>query len=235
MRHALVALLLAVPAAAQNRAAEIDFENALHEAQEAAKEATRKRAVIERTLVAMNDGPEAGGSVVSYLRERGIEVMPAIQAEASSTMVLGDGRTVIRLSAALPEYPRVYAPLIAKEAAAMMTADMPECAERSYMRRAIAARVWVELGGEFAKLPVIEGLTGDRVPAVSDVIAPWGDAGGAQMALYKIGEAEKLKSLPELTDETTDPAVKAKLEAANSRFVAFLLDERLARRAAGLR
>jgi len=52
---------------------------------------------------------------------------------------------------------------------------------------------------------------------------------------YRIGEAEKLPSLPDMTDATTDSAVKAKLDAANARFVAFLIDEKPARRAAGLR
>ncbi|UPT73272.1 MAG: hypothetical protein M0D55_15485 [Elusimicrobiota bacterium] len=234
MKYALAVLLLSVPALAQNRAAEIDFENALHEAQEAAKVATEKRAAIERTLVAMNDGIEAGGVVVSYLRDHGIEVVPAVQPEAVKTVVVA-GKKVIRLSVDLPAYPRVYGPLIAKEVASMIYADMPACSERSYMRRAVAARVWTELGGEFSKLPVVEPLTGDRVAAVSDEIAPWGDANGAEMALYKIGEAEKLQSIPELQDAAKDAAAKAALDAANARFVAFLIDEKLARRAAGLR
>lgn len=234
MRYALAALLLASPAVAQNRAAEIDFENALHEAQEAAKTATAKRAAIERTLVAMNDGVEAGGVVVAYLRDKGISVVPAVQPEAVK-VVLSAGKPEIRLSVDLPAYPRVYGPLIAKEVAAMMYADMPACAERSYMRRAVAARVWVELGGEFSKLPVIEGLTGDKVSAVSDEIAVWGDKNGAEMALYRVGEAEKLQSIPELQDSAKDAAAKAKLDAANARFVAFLIDERPARQAAGLR
>lgn len=231
---ALAALLLAVPAVAQNRAAEIDFQNALEDAQAAAKSSTAKQAAIERALVAMNDGPEAGGAVVAYIRAHGVSVRPATQAEAVKTVVK-DGKTVITLSDALPSFPRVYAPLIAKEVAALMYADMPACAERSYMRRAVAARVWTELGGEPAKLPVIEGTTGDRVAAVSDEIAPWADKNGAEMALYKIGELEKLSSIPDLTDAAKDPAVKAKLDAANAKFVAFLIDEKPARQAAGLR
>jgi hypothetical protein len=229
---ALAALLLAVPAAAQNRAAEIDFENALHDSQLA--KSAQDRAAISRTLVAMNDGPEAGGKIVSYLRERGIEVSVKEQNEDSKTVV-EKGRTSITLSAALPAYPRVYGALIAKEAAALMLADMPACAERSYMRRATAGRVWTELGGEPSKLPVVEAITGDKVPAISDEISLWADKGGAEMALYKIGEAEKLQSLPELTDAAKDAAAKAKLDAANARFVAFLIDEKPARQAAGLR
>jgi len=229
---ALAALLLAVPAAAQNRAAEIDFENALHDSQ--LSKTAQDRAAVSRTLVAMNDGPEAAGKVVSYLRERGIEVSVKEQNEASKTVV-EKGRVSITLSAALPAYPRVYGALIAKEAAALMLADMPACAERSYMRRATAGRVWTELGGEPSKLPVVEAITGDKVPAISDEISLWADKGGAEMALYKIGEAEKLQSLPEMTDAVKDPAAKAKLDAANARFVAFLIDEKPARAAAGLR
>jgi len=233
LKHAaLAALLLAVPAVAQNRAAEIDFENALREHD--LTRSAQSRAAVERTLVAMNDGPEAGGKVVAYLRERGIEVTVKTQAEAAKTVV-SNGGTSITLSDALPAYPRVYGALIAKEAAALMLADMPACAERAYMRRAIAGRVWTELGGEPSKLPVIEPLTGDKVAAVSDEISLWADQGGAEMALYKIGAAERLAALPDLIDAEKNAAAKAKLDAANARFVAFLIDERFARQAAGLR
>ena len=231
---ALAALLFAAPAVAQDRAAEIDFQNALEDAQRAAKASTEKQAAIERALVAMNDGPEAGGAVVAYLRDKGISVKAAKQDAAVKSAVV-NGKTVITLSDALPAYPRVYAPLIAKEIATLMFADMPACAERSYMRRAVAARVWIELGGEPSKLPIVEPLTGDKVAAVSDEIAPWADKNGAEMALYKIGEAEKLKSIPDLLDSAKDAAEKAKLDAANGRFVAFLHDEKLTRQAAGLR
>ena len=234
MKFAALALLLAVPALAQDRAAEIDFQNSVEEAQRAAKLATEKQAAIERALVAMNDGPEAGGLVVTYLRDHDITVKAATQSEASKTAVKS-GKTTITLSDSIPAYPRVYAPLIAKEIAALMFADMPACSERSYMRRAVAARVWTELGGEPAKLPVIEGTTGEKVAAVSDEIAVWADKSGAEMALYKIGQAEKLSSIPELSDKAKSPAELAKLDAANARFVAFLIDEKLARQAAGLR
>lgn len=229
---ALAALLLAAPAAAQNRAAEIDFENSLRDSDLAGS--AQSRAAVQRAIVAMNDGPEAGGKVVSYIHENGINVIVRSQAEASK-FVIERGRKTILLAEALPNTPRVYGALIAKEIAALMLADMPACAERSYMRRAISGRVWAELGGEPSKLPVVEPLTGDKVAAISDEISLWADKGGAEMALYKIGEAEKLASLPDMTDAAKDPAVKAKLDAANARFVAFLIDEKPARQAAGLR
>ena len=224
---AIAALLIAVPAVALELAPEILFDSQL------AKPA-QNRAAIERTRVAMNDGPEAGGKVVAWIREHDVEVTVKTQAEASKTVV-ANGRTSIILSDAVPAYPRVYGALIAKETAALMLADMPICAERSYMRRATAGRVWTELGGEPAKLPVIEPLTGAQVPAINDEISLWADKNGPEMSLYKIGEAEKLSSLPELTEVAKDAAVKAKLDAANARFVSFLIDERFARQAAGLR
>jgi hypothetical protein len=226
---ALAALLLAVPAAAQDRAAEIDFENALRDSK---LKSVQDRAAVERTIVAMNDGVEAGEKIVSYMREHGIEVSVASQKEASKTTV-ENGKTRITLSDALPAYPRVYGPLIAKEIAALMFADMPACAERSYMRRATAGRVWTELGGEPSKLPVVEPLSGDKVSAVTDEISVW-TANGAEMALYKIGEAEKLGSIPEL-EQAAGKQELIKLGEANARFVAFLIDEKPARKAAGLR
>lgn len=232
MKYAILALILAVPAAAQDRAAEIDWDNHLQdlESRKAARSVERAKSIaaIERTLVAMNDGPEAAGRVVAYLNDKGVEVKLGsdVQTEAVSVTVRG-ARKTIWLSPSLPAYPRVYGPLIAKEAAAMMYADMPACAERSYMIRGTAGRVWIELGGEPSNLPVIEGLKGLAVPAVSEAMGAWA-TDAAQMALYKIGQAE---SLPELYELKESPAV----EAANKAFVIFLLDEREIRNANGLR
>lgn len=234
MKYAALALLLAMPVAAQDRAAEIDFQNTLADGQRTASAATEKTAAIGRTLVAMGDGPEAAGRVVEFLRDRGIEVKIASQAEASKTVV-ANGQTSIVLSDALPAYPRVYAPLIAKEIGALMYADMPACAERSYMRRALAARVWVELGGEPANLPVIEGTKGIQVASVSEEISIWADPSGVEMALYRIGQSEGLANLPDLAQKAADATEKSRLDAANTSFVAFVLDERFARQAAGLR
>lgn len=231
MKHAILALILSVPAAAQDRAAEIDFENQLQEmesAQAKAVERAKAIAAIERTIVAMNDGPEAGGRVVAYMNDKGIEVKLGsdVQTEAVSVTVR-EGKTTLWLNPSLPAYPRVYGPLIAKAIAAKMYADMPACAERSYMVRGTAGRVWLELGGEPSKLPVIEGLKGLAVPAVSEAMGAWA-TDAAQMALYKIGQAENLPELYELGESPAN-------EAANKRFVIFLLDERDARNASGLR
>lgn len=232
MKYAILALILAVPAAAQDRAAEIDFENHLQdlESKNASKAVERAKSIaaIERTLVAMNDGPEGSGRVVAYLSDKSIEVKLGsdVQTEPVSVTVRS-GKTTIWLAPSLPAYPRVFGPLIAKEVAALMYADMPACAERSYMVRGTAGRVWIELGGEPGKLPVIEGLKNLAVPAVSEAMGAWA-TDAAQMALYKIGQAENLPELYELKDS---PAV----EAANKRFVIFLLDERDLRNANGLR
>lgn len=224
-------VLLAVPAAAQNRAAEIDFQNALEDARRENSIRSPQVAAVERTLTAMNDGVGAGEAVVAFIRERGVRVVVARQPEA----VKNDGG-VISLSDALPAYPRVYGPLIASEVAKLMFAGMPACAERAYMRRATAGRVWLELGGEPGKLPVVEPLTGATVPAIVEEIGSWASHDGAQMTLYKAGQAENLPELPELIDAArADAKAYAALAAANSRFVAFLLDERPVRQSAGLR
>ncbi|MEQ1918197.1 MAG: hypothetical protein ABL955_03285 [Elusimicrobiota bacterium] len=232
MKYAILALILAVPAVAQDRAAEIEWDNHVQEleSKKIAQLAERAKSIaaIERTLVAMNDGPEAGGLVVAYMNDKGIEVKLGSDVQTDPVSVTNRaGKAIIWLNPSLPAYPRVYGPLIAKEIAALMYADMPACAERSYMVRGTAGRVWIELGGEPSNLPVIEGLTGAKVPAVSEAMGAWA-TDAAQMALYKIGQAEYLPELYELKDA---PAV----EAANKRFVIFLLDEREIRQANGLR
>ena len=232
MKYAILALILAVPAVAQDRAAEIEWDNHVQEleSKKIAQLAERAKSIaaIERTLVAMNDGPEAGGLVVAYMNDKGIEVKLGSDVQTDPVSVTNRaGKAILWLNPSLPAYPRVYGPLIAKEIAALMYADMPACAERSYMVRGTAGRVWIELGGEPSNLPVIEGLTGAKVPAVSEAMGAWA-TDAAQMALYKIGQAENLPELYELKDA---PAV----EAANKRFVIFLLDEREIRQANGLR
>ncbi len=232
LKYAILALILTVPAFAQDRAAEIDWQNHLQdlEAGKAAQSVARAKSIaaIERTLVAMNDGPEAGGRVVTYMNEKGIEIKLGSDVQTAPVSVtVRAGKTILWLNPSLPAFPRVYGPLIAKEIATRMYADMPACAERAYMVRGTAGRVWIELGGEPSKLPVIEGLNGLKVPSVSEAMGAWA-TDGAQMALYKIGQAENLPELYELKDA---PAV----EASNKRFVIFLLDEREIRQANGLR
>ena len=232
MKYAILALILAVPAVAQDRAAEIDWENHLQDLESKKMSQTVERAksiaAIERTIVAMNDGPEAGGRVVAYMNDKGIEVKLGSDVQTDPVSVTNRaGKAIIWLNPSLPAYPRVYGPLIAKEIATLMYPDMPACAERAYMVRGTAGRVWIELGGEPSNLPVIEGLKGLQVPAVSEAMGAWA-TDGAQMALYKIGQAENLPELYEMKNA-------AAVEASNKRFVLFLLDERLIRQANGLR
>ncbi|MFI5347564.1 MAG: hypothetical protein ACHQ51_14410 [Elusimicrobiota bacterium] len=210
MKIIFAALLLAVslPAFAQNRAAEIDFSNAR-------ADMARARA-LQSALTAMNDGPEAGGAVSRLLDEQGITVEFAAQPEAAVTVTAG-GKTTIRLSDTLPAHPRVYAPLIAAEAAKRMFSGMPACAERSYMRAATAARVFAELGGDFKSLPVVDGDNADAVKA-----SVWAWTTDAQTALEAAGRKD---GVPYLADVAA-PGDAEKL------FVSFLMNESDARRAA---
>lgn len=229
MKNALLALLLAVPAAAQNRAAEIDFQNQLEEMRAAAKAATERSKTVAQTVADMRREP-AGTLVTDQMDSEGITVVSRKQPEASK-LVVENGRKLVVLSDALPVSKLVFGALFAKEVAATIFADMPACSERSYMRRGVAARVWIELGGKVKDLPIVDAATAELVSAVSDEIAPWADKNGAEMALYKIGMLDNLKSIPELEGETKDKAELAKLEAANKRFTSFLWDEREMRKA----
>lgn len=224
MKILLAAALLsaALPAFAQNRAAEIDFDNA-----RAARAASDRSRALQTALVAMNDGPEAGGAVMRLIEEKKISVELATQPEAAKT-VTDAGRVVIRLSDALPAHPRVYAPLVAAEAAKLMLADMPASAERSYMRGAIAARAFAELGGSFKSLPVVDG---DRADAVKDAVAAW--TADAQTALNEAGRADGVPLLADI--KPADAKAAADVSAADRRFIAFLLEERDARREAAAR
>lgn len=229
-----VVLALAAPAGAQEyrqeqaKAAEdayraLQVQQAQFRSSEAANYGPR---VLDATLTAMNDGPEAGGRVMRLLDEKKIDVYLAPQDETVKRGVV-NGRTAILLSDKLPAHPRVYAPLIAAEVAKLMFEDMPACAERSYMRGATAARVFAELGGDFKALPLVDG---DRADAVKAAVAAWSQ--GAESALDAAGQADGVESIPDLEAGNKDPKTAAALEAANSRFTAFLMDESAARREA---
>ncbi|MBI3553112.1 MAG: hypothetical protein HY077_11410 [Elusimicrobia bacterium] len=195
-------------------------------ARRAAETAKIRSYALDAALTAMNDGVEAGGRVVASLGERKLDVFFATQAEAVTTGAV-NGRPAILLSDALPPHPRVYAALIASEAAKGMYAGMPACAERAYMRSATAARVFAELGGDFKSLPVVDG---DKADAVAAAVSAWKD--DAQTALERAGRAEGVPELPELQEKASDPKTAAALDAANRAFTAFLLDEREARASA---
>jgi hypothetical protein len=232
-----VVLALAAPVSAQEyrqqqaQAAGAAYQNL--QAQSAAMRAgAASRAngrALDATLVAMNDGVEAGGRVTRYLDEKKIDVLLATQAEPVKRGVV-NGREAILLSDALPAHPRVYAPLIALEAAKGIYTDMPACGERSYMIMATAARAFAELGGEFKALPTIDG---DKVDSVKDAIYLW--TFGAETALDELARRDGVPTLPDLQAQTKDPKAAATLNVENSRFTSFLLDERDARREALLR
>jgi hypothetical protein len=234
---AVLAVVVAAPAGAQEyrqaqaRAAEEAYERlrTLAADQHGADHSKARSRTLEAALTAMNDGPEAGGRVMQLLQEKKIDVYFATQKEPVTRGVV-NGRDAILLSDALPAHARVYAPLIAAEAAKRMYADMPDCAEREYMRGATAARVFAELGGDFKALPVVDG---DRADAVKDAVSAW--TSGAEAALEAASDGGKRPTIPDLQSKTSDPKAAAALEAANARYTAFLLDESGARREAATR
>jgi hypothetical protein len=224
----IFAALALAAAAALPVSAQLAYPDGLGaQARAAADKSKARTRALDAALVAMNDGPEAGGLVLRALDEAKIGVSFATQDAAVATGVV-NGKPAILLSDALPAHPRVYAPLIAAEAAKGLFSDMPACAEREYMRAAIAARVFAELGGDFKSLPVVDG---DRVPAVRDAVAAWTQ--DAQTALETISKATGLLRIPDLQSAARDAKQTAELDAANKSFVSFLIDERDARRAAG--
>src|SRR4051794_35055871 len=92
---AVVLALTAAPAGAQVEAyqtarAAVDTARASQSAQASGR-------ALDATLVAMNDGVEAGGRVISYLNDHKIDVRLATQAEAVKTVVAG-GKTAILIS-----------------------------------------------------------------------------------------------------------------------------------------
>ena len=201
---------------------------------------------LHRTLLAMNDGPEIGGQVVQAIKDNGTLIDFRKQPQ-SSVLACPTGwvdehegcRRVLYISESVSLYPRVLAPLIAREMAKLMVGDMMDCAERRYMERSIEVRSWLELGGDKTRLPIIEPLDEYTDAALTKEFKVWLD-NKSEMALYRIGEETKTKDLPTLMSETdaqlaklpaNDPgremllSIRKDEEIANKRFVAFLLAE----------
>ncbi|MCX5794578.1 MAG: hypothetical protein NTY77_03670 [Elusimicrobia bacterium] len=201
---------------------------------------------VSRALLAMNDGPEIGGQVVAAVRDKGTLIDFRKQSQ-SSVMDCPAGAVdphegcarVLYISDTVSLYPRVLAPLIAREMAKLMVGDMMDCAERRYMERSIEVRSWLELGGDRTRLPVIEPLDGYADAALAKEFKVWLD-NKSEMALYRIAQETKTSELPDLMAETdaqlaklqaNDPAremllsIRKDEDIANKRFVAFLLAE----------
>jgi hypothetical protein len=194
---------------------------------------------ISRALLAMQDGPEIGGTVAQAVKDKSILIDIRKQA-ATSVLVAADTiHPAIFISDAVSLYPRALAPLIARESAKIMLAGMPDCAEKLYMARSIEVRTWLELGGDKTRLPVIEPLDGYQDAALAADFKLWID-NKSETALLRIGEAGQTADIPTLEDQLRgqieglqpgDPSRpklekdSADLEAANKRFVTFLLAE----------
>jgi hypothetical protein len=189
----------------------------------------RFASAVQTALVAMRDGVEAGGVVAEAIEASGARVVAEELAAPSALRVDRDGTPVIVLDSRLPLAPRVLAPRLAREGAKLALKDMPASAEKAYMARSLEVRAWVELGGEPAKLPVIDGLTGVTDAALAADFKAWLDV-DAQTALERFGrEAGAENLMAQLDAAQRDPARQAELpvlEAANKRFIDFLRAER---------
>lgn len=208
--NTLSLLLLAALASAQNRAAEIDFQNQLDSLRAAQKVQAERAAAIEQTFTAINDGPEVGGQVHDYIKERRISVVYA---------PLAGGVVVPEKTA---PFPRAIAPILARYAAEKTFADMPECSEKQYMIHSWEARAWIELGGDPKALPVIEHLAGYKDVELSGRIQRW----LAADAVKRIGDATGTKSIQWLENEARSEEELKKLDEALRRYVKFRQEER---------
>lgn len=189
----------------------------------------RFASAVQTALVAMRDGVEAGGAVADAIEASGARVVAEELDRPSTLRADRDGTPVIVLDSRLPLAPRVLAPRLAREGAKLALKDMPASAEKAYMARSLEVRAWVELGGEPAKLPVIDPLTGVADAALAADFKAWLDV-DAQTALERFGREAGAADLMEQMDAARrDPARQAELpalEAANKRFIDFLRAER---------
>lgn len=219
----LAALALTVAAAASAQTSfeehQADLWLKAQESRRAASAAQDRETALSVTKVGMNcnDPMAAGVAVMNYIKEHGVTIDFADQAEAAKTVV-ANGRTTILLSKSLPASTRVYAALIADETARLMYAYLPATAERSYRRSATAARAFSEIGGSFRDLPMVDGV---RVDAVKDAVYAW-TTGSSEQAIYDLAAREGLPELYDL-EQAADPRRREELVRIENDFNVMIL------------
>jgi hypothetical protein len=188
-------------------------------------EALRDKA-LRSTVSGMNDqgGESQGEEVLEYVRRQGLNTAFADQSEPARIAQSGPhGERTLYLSTKLPLYPRVLAVAIAQQAAASMYGDMQPSAERDYMEDSVVARVWIELGGRRADLPVLEPLLDYRNADLSAPIERWSANSSARHASV----ADQLKDQDACLSSgnyhviPTCQDMKAKLQSDAKRYEAF--------------
>jgi hypothetical protein len=208
----LAAVLCAAPARAQ------ELGDALKKAGEAVSgklNSNEARAGRVRGSVAC--GGEAMTEVLERMDEKGLK----IAFEARRTPSGLDGKTV-KFDEKLPDAPRVLGVYLAQEVTKTMFDDMPECAEKYYMRLSVTAQAWFELGGDAASLPALDKDYTDA--KLGESIRVWAQH-GSEFALDAAGHANKVDDLMTLLDGEKDPAKIKIYKDANKRFIDFLYAE----------
>lgn len=208
----------------------------------AATQASAERArMLDATLNAL-DGV-AGELIEDVLDRDQIAIDFAALSVPVQSELIG-GKMTIHLSDALPAHPRVYGPLIAHEVlrrAPFMINEkqaMPECAEYAYMRAATVARVFYELGGEFKKLPMVDG---DRVDIIQDIVGAWlPNWKFPRPMLWDILQAATRAKVKAAAENNTAAVAKceeaiALIDQAEARYRTFLNEEWAARQDAAAR
>ncbi|MBI5239411.1 MAG: hypothetical protein HY926_02985 [Elusimicrobia bacterium] len=176
----------------------------------AAPAAARHGSLLTRVMVAMYDAPGTGELLVGWLRDEknGAAIfndsIPGVSAGSYD-----DGVPVvsIRTSAAEPFSYRYLAALIARETAALMLADFPDSAEKSYIQASRMAETYFELGGTRLGMDDIDG---HKDAAVSASIRLWveNDPTGGVSVLKRRGQ----KSLLDMPASGRIEAAKAAWE-----------------------
>lgn len=223
---ALAALCLALPAAADEAS---------------------DRAALERALTNMTCGGRVGEQLAEIVRAKAARISIRF-AQQNEPIVRTDanGVATFTLTDRVKDSSRGIAVYLAKLFAPELLRDMADSHEKAYMIRSYELRAWLELGGDPAGLPAIDG--GYRDQALSDEFKVW--LGNSEAALGALGRAAGWKPLSELISEQEDfmraarltpegsAREQAKLDALKAddrRFVAQLIEDGALKRERGVR
>lgn len=223
---ALAVLLLGGFGWAQAAAPVLDlgegFEKASSAEQAFAKKFSARQAsaksdeTLGRVMVSMFDQPGAAADVVGWLRSRNaiVEFSDGLERPSASGYVVDPEHGMvprISIDSALKQEPssaRYLAALIAKETSGRMLKDSPDADTKRYMIASVAARAFIELGGDK------KTLLGVKDPALRAEFKYWldsredlrehrraGELGRLQQEAMQAGNRERSRRLDDAIDE----------------------------------
>jgi hypothetical protein len=163
--------------------------------------------LLSQVMVAMYDAPGTGELLTGWLRDEkkgGAVFNDSIPGMSAGAFDDGVPIVSIKPSAAKPVSYRYLGALIARETAALMLADFPASAEKSYIQASRMAETYFELGGTRMDM---DNIDGHQDAAVAKSIRLWVE--NAPEGGVSVLKGKGMKSIADMPKSDKTEAAKA--------------------------